>query len=421
MNVLVLTNPSYGAFGYAMVARYLCKGLREAGHNPYVLSTLNIGDLIRDNYGTVNIPPYFIPFAKYALIQYIKALDIDVVVTLLDCWEQIAHDIPDKVHMCKIPVVGHVTARSSPLSPDWSTYLRKVDHIVAPTMWGKAVVEEVFPGRVSRIEHGVNLDTFKPDARARKRMRKMLGYDDKFVFLMVGRNKQLQKRYDLALKAFKGLLTNMPETQGKVVLHIHTNPHESYDLEAMRNMGFEDIGKEHVRFSRVKLNGDRLELCTEGDERGMFLNPNWGLDEKAMAEMYNMADCFVHSGGGESFCIPAVEAQACGLPCVVPAHSAFLETVGKPESGILAKIAIEETSPGLTDESLVDPIDLGKAMAIMFKDPELRKRCSGNALRNASKYGWDVAVKKWVEVLENVVRPKPVNMMTESGIKELGI
>ena len=154
----------------------------------------------------------------------------------------------------------------------------------------------------------------------------------------------------------------------------------------------------------------------------MFLNPNWGLKDKEMAEMYNMADCFVHTGSGESFALPCMEMQACGKPCVVPAHSAFLETVGKPESGILAKIITEETSPGLTDESLVDPIDLGKAMWIMYKDKEVREKCSKNALENANKYGWGSAVKKWINVIDAVVKPKPVNYAaTGDGVKELGI
>lgn len=422
MNILFLTNPSYGGFGYAVVARHICRGLKAAGHTPRILSTLNIGEQIKDKYGTPNFPPYFVPFGKYALIQYIKGYDIDVVVTLLDCWERTAHDIPDKIHRMKIPVIGHVTARTSPLSPDWSAYLSKVDHIITPTQWGKAVVEEVFPERVSYIQHGVDLQTFKPDEKARKKIRKRLGYEDKFVFLACGRNKQLQKRYDIMLKAFKGLLTNTPIPKDKIVLHMHTNPHESYDLEALRNMGFEDLGRDIVRFTKVKPRGDKMDICADDDEKGMFLNPNWGLRDKEMAEMYNMADCFIHSGGGESFCLPALESQACGKPCIVPAHSSFLELVGKPESGILAKIITEETSPGLTDESLVDPIDLGKAMWIMYKDDEVRKKCSKNALENAKKYGWGEAVKKWVNVIDAVVKPKPVNYaVTRDGIKELGI
>ena len=91
-----------GGFGYGVVARHVCRGLNEAGHTARILSTLNIGELIKDEFGTHNFPPYFMPFGKYALLQYIKGYDIDVVVTLLDCWEQAAHDIPDKIHMMKI-------------------------------------------------------------------------------------------------------------------------------------------------------------------------------------------------------------------------------------------------------------------------------------------------------------------------------
>ncbi|MHA1852568.1 MAG: glycosyltransferase family 4 protein [Candidatus Heimdallarchaeaceae archaeon] len=422
MNILFLTNPTVGCYGYSLVTKNICKGLKKAGHNTWVLSTMPTGNLIKDEYGTPNIPTYFEVYGKYALRQYIKALDIDVVITLLDCWDPKTYEIPDIVHKFKIPLISHVTTRSYPLSPFWTTFLQRVDHIITPTQWGKRIVEEVFPGKVSYIQHGVDLKVFRPDKNARKKMRKRLGYEDKFVFLAVGRNKEMQKRYDFMFKAFKALLTNVPETKNKVVLHIHTNPHEQYNLEDLRKMGYHDIGEHYVNFSYVKTNGDKLELCKKDDPRAMTLNPHWGLNEKGMAELYNMADCFVHSGEGESFCLPVLESQACGLPSVVPAHSSFIELVGKTESGILCKIATEETTPTITDVSLVNILDLAKAMAIIYKNNKIRENCSKNALKNAKKYGWNEVVKKWLFIIENITKPKPINYNVKHGkIKELGI
>ena len=409
MNILILTNPSYGCYGYSMVARHVCKGLRDAGHNVWVIGTVTAGNLIKDEYGTPNIPPYTDVYAKYALTQYIKGFGIDVVVTILDCWDPNSYDIPDIVHKFRIPLVSHVTTRSYPLSPHWSTFLDRADHIVAPTQWGRAMIEEIFPNRSSYIQHGVDLNVFKPDGTARNELRKLLGYEDKFVFLAVGRNKEMQKRYDFLLKSFKALLTNMPGLKGKVILHIHTNPHEAYDLEVMRKMGYHYIGEENVVFSSVKPDNDRIVICRKDDPKSMTLNPNWGLDEKEMSRLYNMADCFVHSGEGESFCLPCMEAQACGLPSVVPDNSVFPEIVGKPESGILCRTITEETTPTLTDVKLVNMLDLAQGLYKIYADEETRKKCSQNALKNAQNYGWKEVIDKWLFILKKITEPRPLN------------
>jgi len=406
MNIIFLTNPSYGCYGYSIVAKNVCKGLREAGHEVWIIGTVTAGNLIRDRYGTPNIPPYLNPYAKDALKQYIKGLNIDIVITLLDCWMPETYDIPGIVHSSKIPIISHVTTRSDPLSSWWLTFLDQVDHIIAPTWWGLGTVKEVFPNKASYIQHGVDLNVFKPNKSDRDEMRKKLGYEDKFVFLAVGRNKEMQKRYDIMFKSFKSLFTNMPELKDKIVLHIHTNPVEAYDLATMYEMGFHDLGEGHIVFSTVKFNEKKLELCHKDDPNAMALNPNWGLDEEEMAKLYNMADCFVHSGEGESFCLPCIEAQACGLPCVVPDHTSFKELVGVPESGILCKIVTEETTPSLTDVSIPDIIDFAKGMYKMYSDGELREKCSKNALENVKKYNWDEVVKKWLFIIEKVAEPR---------------
>ncbi len=386
-----------------------------------IIGTVTAGNLIRDEYGTPNIPAYFDAYAKYALKQYIKGLDTDCLITILDCWTPNTYDIPDIAHKLKIPIVAHVTARSQPLSPWWSTYLTKCDHIIAPSWFGKRTIEEIFPNKVSYIQHGVS-NVFRPNKGAGRRMRKILGYEDKFVFLAVGRNKGIQKRWDILFKAFKTFLTNMPDARNKVVLHLHTNPHErnAIDLEQMRNMGYAKIGKNHIVFSTVKFNGKKLVMCNSKDPRAMMLNPNWGLDEVEITKLYNMAHCHIMSGEGESFNLPQMESQACGIPQIAPNHTVFPEMIGMPKTGLLVKISTEVTTPTLTDVSLADPIEMGKCMAKMYMDSKLRAECSRNAVENAKKYSWGSIVDKWLFILKNVTKIKPVNYSIK-GTKELGI
>lgn len=418
MNILILTNPSMGPYGYSIVAKYVSKGLRDAGHDVWIVSTMPTGNIIKDQNGTPNIPTYFEVYGKFALDQYIKGMGADLVITIFDCWVQQAFEIPSIVHRHKIPLLAHVTTRSYPLPRGWDTFLSGVDHIVAPTWWGTEMVKEMFPNKVSYIQHGVDTKFFKPDQKARDKLRKRLGYEDKFVFLAVGRNKEMQKRYDIMFKAFKAFITNVKGMKNKVVLHVHTTPRESYDLETMRDMGFHDIGNDHIIFSSVRWNKktEALELCRNDDPHAMVLNPHWGLDETRMCEMYNMADCFVHSGGGESFCLPVLESQACGLPSAVPDHSAFKEIVGKPETGILCKIESELTTPSLSDVKAVGTIDLAKGMYKIYSDKKLRETCKRNALENIKNYTWKEIVDKWIFVIEKMTEPKFNYRTGELGI-----
>jgi glycosyltransferase involved in cell wall biosynthesis len=395
-----------GPYGYSIVAKNLCKGLKEAGHNPWIISTLPTGNLIRDEYGTPNIPPKNDVYAKDCLRDYIKGLDIDCVITILDTWTPQSYEIPGIVHSMKIPIISHVTARSCPLSPMWSTFLENVDHIVAPTNWGQEIINDVFPERTSYIQHGVDMNKFRPNKDSREEMRKRLGYSDKFVFLAIGRNREAQKRYDRLFKAFQAFITSYPELKEKVVLHIHADAHENYNLEDLKNMGFFYLGKDLIKFSRAKWNGQKLELCNQNDTNAMPLNPNWGLDEEEMAKVYNMADCYITAAEAESFNMPCMEAQACGLPSIVPNSSVFPELVGKPETGIVCKIITEETTPMLTDVWLVDMVDMARAMHRMYYDTQTRELCSKNALQNSKKYDWKEAIKKWVFVIEKICEPR---------------
>lgn len=405
-NILFLTNPSTGPYGYSIVAKNICKGLKELGHNPWIISTLPTGNLIRDEYGTPNIPPRNDVYAKDCLADYIRGLDIDCVVTILDTWTPQSYEIPGIVHKQGIPLISHVTARSFPLSPFWSTFLNNADMIITPTKWGKDIVMEVFKDNVAFIQHGIDSIKFRKDKKIREEMRKRMGYENKFVFLAVGRNREAQKRYDRMFKAFKILIDNYPELKDKVVLHVHADPQETYNLEELRNMGFYDIGVELIQFSKVKWNGEKIELCNKNDKNAMTLNPNWGLDEEEMCKMYNMSDCFINTGEAESFCLPCLESQACGVPSIVPNHSSFKEIVGLPESGIVCKIITEETTPMLTDVWLVDIVDVAIAMHRMIFDDETRNKCIKNALDNAKNYEWKSVVDKWSKVIEVLCEPK---------------
>lgn len=53
-----------------------------------------------------------------------------------------------------------------------------------------------------------------------------------------------------------------------------------------------------------------------------------GLEAHEMAALYQSFDVLLAASGGEGFCVPLIEAQACGVPVIVSDFAAQAELVG---------------------------------------------------------------------------------------------
>lgn len=95
-------------------------------------------------------------------------------------------------------------------------------------------------------------------------------------------------------------------------------------------------------------------------------------DEK-LPEYYRGAVAFVSPSLYEGFCLPAVEAMACGCPVIGSTRGAMKEIIG--EGGVV-----------------VDPMDvdaLVQAMEQMAYNPKERSKYIAHGLRISKKYSWD--------------------------------
>jgi len=140
------------------------------------------------------------------------------------------------------------------------------------------------------IPHGVDTRRFSPLSGAeRKRLRRPHGCADTFVVGTVGNNSR-RKRLDLIVRSFALLSRHRSASR----LLIKTNRPASpggVDLPAL-------IAREDV--------GDKVEIiATE-------------LGEGEMVELYNRMDLFLNLSEWEGFCIPVIEAMACGVPVLSP-------------------------------------------------------------------------------------------------------
>jgi glycosyltransferase involved in cell wall biosynthesis len=153
-----------------------------------------------------------------------------------------------------------------------------------------------FPGeRIYHLSLVVDRTRFKPGAS--RFLQRRLGLDGVQLLLYVGRLAG-NKRVPLLIEA----LEHLPDSVHAVVIG---DTSDVYALEAQRC-------RDRARELGV---AGRLHLMDQ-------------LPDEDLAEAYRSADVFVMPSRHEGFCVPVIEAMACGLPVVASRAAALPETLG---------------------------------------------------------------------------------------------
>jgi phosphatidylinositol alpha-mannosyltransferase len=170
-------------------------------------------------------------------------------------------------------------------------------------------------------------------------------------------------------------------------------------MEKRKGLGYLLRGYE---FMRQRVNNARLIIVGDGPLRGQaesFIARHRLPDvvmagyvpDSVLPRYYNSADIFcAPATGGESFGIVLLEAMAVGLPVIateVPGYMSVLE-------------------PG-RDSLTVQPkswAELGAALVILARDPELRARMGAAGFVKAQRYSWSSVASQVLEVYQEARR-----------------
>ncbi len=391
--------------GYGILTNNVVERLIKKGVDIKLLGMQNMGyqkeewnlNMLDDDYGAD------------ALQFYSKLYEIDYVITVLDNFVPVYHYIPKLLKQLKVGHIVHCTINSTPLSPMLFNQIKDADFWVAPSKFAEKVLLDTGfePEKVRYIPHGVDTKIFKPLPKEEiEKHKQMIGYKDKFVFLSVATNTGFDKNWQGLFYAYKIFLAQNPDAKENTILHCHTSPHypRSYDLELLAKMyGI----AENIRF----ITGISLNAGTPPEE---------------MVKLYNVADCYVSATMGESFHLPALEAMACGTPCIIPNHTTGPQLVGEPKTGLLIDLLKMKntdifgwTGPTISDKWLIDPVDMADQMTKIYKDEKLREKFSKNAVKFAKGYDWEKKITtQWIDFFKYVEEFKePINYKE----KKLGI
>ncbi len=375
MNILFFGASSNITSAFGKIIYNVSKGLRAKGFNVYELGLQNRG-LQREKW---QLPLIFSPYGEDAFSYYLKKLDIECVITLVDNWMPEFTWIPKAITKDKIWVC-HTIVNTVPVAPKLATIYKEANILVSPSKFSEKQLIDYGLGNIVRIPHGVNSEVFKPFSKEKKeKLKKKAGYKGKFVFLYVGTNKGFQKGITELLYAFKLFLVNSKQD---AVLHLHCYPSASdgINLELMaQRLGIAD-----------------KVFCTQG------YNRDAGFEEKQMAELYNMADVFVTASRGESFCLPVLESMACGIPVVATDCTALTELVQESGAGLLAKPICRWATPLIADKVIVDELDFAKCLGELYNSTKKRKEMGEKGRKYAKQFSWEKAIDAWVNLMKGI-------------------
>lgn len=169
-----------------------------------------------------------------------------------------------------------------------------------PSKWVRdGLIEQGVPAEeILVVPHGANTAVFRPTQTTRLSVRKHFGLD-RFTFLHVGAMVHV-KGMDLLLRAAAVLLQRGLKVQ--VMLK-----------------GQDTIYRAREWLGAIKARLSETERALLEDNCIYF---GQSLDMPSMAALYNAADAYVASYRAEGFCLPVLEAAACGLPIIATAGGA---------------------------------------------------------------------------------------------------
>lgn len=227
------------------------------------------------------------------------------------------------------------------------------------------------------------------------------GLNRKFIFGTVKQNVGIRHRMERLIKAYNYFISESKQINDNTILHIHSLPF------AMNGINLLDVIK------RIGFGLEENIVFSYGDYRSS------GWSEGALNVLYNTFDCYCSASSGEGLGLPTLEAIACGIPVIGPRSSAFVELVEEKVEcqsitagldtvirtigprGLLCDGMFQMLEDG-SERFLVHEKDLASKMRDIYKNKDLREKCSGNCLSFVKRFTWDKQIEKFDRILKDM-------------------
>lgn len=334
--------------------------------------------------------PHEHPYPIYAAAPGGDAFGIGRMVWMCDrfkpdviCIQQDGWNLPQYVQMLKqfkehagIPIVAVVAVDGINFDGRW---LEGIAHAIFWTQFGlKEARKGGYTGPGSVVPLGVDLEAYTPLDRMETRKKHGLEIlEDAFVVGNVNRN-QPRKRWDLMVRYFAGWIHDRKIRDA--YLFLHTAPTGDTGIDVVRLTKYYDVM-------------DRVILV----EPPVF----YGVSEEDMLDTYNIFDLYASTTQGEGMGLPAMEAMACNIPCLLPDWSGY----GDWAAGAASLVPCTSTAIGSPYKNViggvVDEAQFIEGMDLLYRDPIVRARTAsaGLARVHEARFRWEDIGQNYLKVL----------------------
>lgn len=370
--------PSKGGMETSVIN--LCKGLAQAGHEPFVFAPKypNYADKdknifryqsIRFNYGGYF---YVIPIPFFSNMEsVVRNLGLDIIhshqpYSLGDEAMKYARkfNIPlaftyhikyeDYSHY--IPLIPKAVAKKY-IKRTTTVYSNRCDAVVAPSSATKRLLEDNgVKSRIEIIPSGINIEEFAKDAGNREELRAKYKIGPTDVALITACRITEEKNVKFLVEAFRKIRSKC------------------------KNAKFIIVGDGAVKKDLVEMVKD-YGIVNDVIFTGMV-----GKDD--IIKLYQASDIFVFASHTETQGLVAVEAMSAGIPAVCVKASGIEDMVSSGQDGILTGDSIDEFS-----EEVVK----------LINDTELRRRLSIGAKAGSRKFTIELWTEKIVKLYDSLI------------------
>ncbi len=347
--------------------------------------------------------PYIWPYPVYAaaiggdafgvgrLIWMCDIVKPDVIVIQNDGWNfpyylaKLRRRKPDGTfefpEYASIPVVACVAVDGKNFDGDW------LKGVALAIFWTEFALKEArdggYGGPAKVIPLGVNLGTYVPMDRTEVRAQHDISAIGKNQFIVgnVNRN-QPRKRWDLTVKYFAKWITD--KNVNDAWLYMHSAPTGETNIDVMTL----------ARYYNVL-------------DRTVLVAPPafYGVAEEDMVKTYNVFDVLVSTTQGEGMGLPAMEAMACGIPCLLPDWSAYSEwakdaAVLVPCTSTAIGAPWKNVIGGVVDEEIfINELDR------LYRDNTWRMTVAANGTRRVheDRFRWTNIGQRYLESIDAVL------------------
>ena len=381
MKIMIHSNAVWASSGYGGQTRHLCQHLLKLGHQPAVSAFYGLQGTKMEANGVAIYPVGLDGWGNDIIDSHADNFGADMVISLIDCWvlKDFGQKLPGRWYPW-FPIDGE------PIPESFKISLQGCMKAITMNQWSLKQAEKAGITNAICIPHGVDTNIFRPLGKTRIESRKIARDllkipDSTFLGIMVAANQSYpdRKAFTEQLEAFAMFNKDHPDS----LLYIHSDP--------LPNRGGLDL---HL-ISKLVGADDKVKFPQRYDY-------HLGFSEEEMCKLYNAADVLLSASAGEGFCIPIIEAEACGIPVITNNCGGMPELTGAGwvvnwNHRMYYNLGNFHFRPNIKEiyQSLNKCYDANKED--LFKQ----------AREFSMQYDWDHLMKKcWVPLLEEVKETK---------------